>query len=139
MWGDVTKLTGQPGSEASGSGRKFTFRAMLLLLLLAVVMPSICVELVAHYHWIESNKEAEKQSCLEMSRSVASAFNTYVQQLDQHQRTIADTMELMPSPSTDTLNDLLKIQAANYPAVQRFVLIGGDKKVIASSRPAGVG
>jgi signal transduction histidine kinase len=110
---------------------------ILLLLLLAVIVPSICVAFGLNYYWYEARQAGEVRADLEAARSLAAVLEEYVDQISFREDSVNAAFESAKSPQK--LQNLLETDTGATPAVRDMFLVdsGGIIVVTAGKAEAG--
>jgi signal transduction histidine kinase/CheY-like chemotaxis protein len=111
-------------------------RKRILLLILLAFLPLLLLQGFTYYMWFEERKEAEMQSNLELARTVAKTFDTFVRNVFATQLAIGNAATSTPAPSTSSLRRIL-VQAGNENmAFREFAWISREGEVLVSGNPA---
>jgi len=129
------------GRLSRGIGRLLprSIGGRLALLLLVVLVPEVAIEVGHYYNVFSERRERELQANLEMARSVAITFDTYTQNILQHESTLGVVLAPPGSLTTQQMNRLLAASAQEYPWVNSFSWMGLQGRIVASSDPQAVG
>ncbi|MFA6134033.1 MAG: ATP-binding protein [Phycisphaerae bacterium] len=118
--------------------RSISIKSALLLLILVVVLPSLMVQCGIYYYWFHTNRQHEIQSNKELARSMGSTFDAYIQDLANHEETLAAVLA-GKEYTLDEMNALFRASARDYPALNAFVFCSLEGRVVACSDPNVIG
>ena len=109
-------------------------RTMLLVLIAVAVLPSLLVQVGYYQFSLRELHDQEMRSSKELSRLLAIGFEEYVRDLAQQEASMGAALMLKWPYSVEDMNALLKANAKDYAALDSFILIGLDGKVMAASK-----
>ncbi len=116
-----------------------SIRRKILLLLLAVFIPTLLFQCLMIRDRYGELLERELQANLEMSRAMGEAFNTYVRDIYHHELAVGIAFT-SPTPLPDVLLDrLLKETEVEHPALDRISWVDPRGFIVASSQSGAVG
>jgi signal transduction histidine kinase len=110
--------------------------AMLVLILL---VPVLLLQGGVFWIWYNTREKEINQANLELARAVATAFDTYVQDLYRQQHTLAAALNEMPNRPQAEYSQLLAASEEQYASVRAVHWADDAGTVIASSDPNSVG
>lgn len=87
-------------------------------------------------YWYKTNCQADARTDLDISRSEAMIFVTYVQSIGRNEASLATDLAALKPGSTDEANRLLAAHAKGDPAVAGLQLADAQGAVIGASDPA---
>jgi PAS domain S-box-containing protein len=110
----------------------------LIILLIAVLLPILGSQAFVYYDRLETRKSEELKANMEMARAMGVAFEAFVQQI-LHQELAIGLAATTASLSPTDLTRLLGRSQQDFPAVSYYNWVSPEGRVLASSRPEGVG
>lgn len=112
---------------------------MQLLLLAVVLVPVLLVQAGIYASWLQVRYQTELQANREVARAVATAFDTYVQDVLHQELAIGLALILPGSPPQEEANWFLGANARDYPGLRDYGWADPRGRIVASSMPEAVG
>jgi signal transduction histidine kinase len=111
----------------------------LLFLILVMLVPLLIVQAAIHWSWYNTRRNSEINANLELARSVANNFETYLKDVRRQLLAIGLAMTGGRFYGPEAVNAFLIQINADYPSVNSFSWCDTDGRVVASSLPLTVG
>lgn len=129
-----------PPESADSRGRSWQrIRVMLVLLLLVLLVPTVIVQTIDLLDRYQSRRAGELQANLELARSVAKTFESFVQDVIHQELAIGLAMTSSRPMLPIDITRLLEKSQEGYGAVRDFSWVSPDGLFLYSSNPAMVG
>jgi signal transduction histidine kinase len=111
----------------------------LLFLILVLLVPLLAVQAVIHWSWYQTRRSTEVSANLELARSVANNFDSFLKDVRRQLLAIGLAMTSTPPSGPEAMNYYLSKNASDYGSIDSFSWCAPDGRVLASSLPRGVG
>jgi signal transduction histidine kinase len=111
----------------------------ITMLVLILLVPVLLLQGGVFWIWYDTREKEINQANLELARAVATAFDTYVQDLYRQQHTLAAALNEMPDRPQAEYSQLLAASEEQYASVRAVHWADDAGTVIASSDPNSVG
>lgn len=108
-------------------------RERVFALLLIIFIPFLLLEIQVYSKWFQERKEFEKQANLELARSVAKNFETFLQGVVSDELAVGLAITASRSMTVQDRDRLLDELKAGNPAVRSIFWIDAEGRVEASS------
>lgn len=135
----IMEETSAKGNARIASSFFHSIRDRLFLLLTIVLVPAILVQLLIYRDRLNTRKEYELRTNMEVARATAKGFEDFIQNILIQERGIAFTLSSFHSKNDNDIQSFLDGIDRLYPNLERVLVISPAGRVVASSRPALVG
>ena len=116
-----------------------SLRRVLISLLLVVLIPILVVEAIVFVVLLRSEQIEEVRTNLEVARAVSSGFDGYIRDILREELAIGLALSAPPLVSAQARDRYLAANAAEYPAIDAFVLVNSQGRVFAAADPQDIG
>lgn len=116
-------------------GPSIGIRKTFFLLLMAVFVPLFLLQGFTFYQWYEDRKTVEMQANLEVARSVAGTFRSFVEDVLRTELAVGAAATASPRLSRDSLRGILKDARWENPALRDLSWVSPGGVILASSNP----
>jgi PAS domain S-box-containing protein len=114
-------------------------RSRLYLLLAAVLVPVLLVQAATYLNYLQTSKNQEIASNLEMAGAVAATFNAFLEELLRQEATIGTALLAPGYQTPEERSRILRASRDSYTVVRDFHWIEPDGRTAASSNPKAIG
>ncbi|MHB0938697.1 MAG: sensor histidine kinase [Armatimonadota bacterium] len=116
-----------------------SLRRVLSSLLIVVLIPILVVEVIVFFVLLRSAQQEEVRANIEVARAVSAGFDGYIRDILREELAIGLALSAPPLVSAQARDRYLAANAAEYPAIDAFVLVNPQGRVIAAADPRDIG
>ena len=108
-------------------------RGRLFLLLIIVLVPVVLVQILIYRDRLNTRRDSELRSNMEVARTTAKAFEDFIQYIIIQERGIAFSLTSFHALESDVTQPFLDEMDRLYPDLEHISIISADGRIIASS------
>lgn len=116
-----------------------SIRGVVYLLLVIAIFPAMLAHIVQNYRAFQAAQDEAIEDNAEFAQSVATAMQTYINELRHTQQAFGDTLIALPPAPRGKLNVLLAHMAGENPTWRGVCWLNPAGEVLAASRPEMIG
>jgi PAS domain S-box-containing protein len=110
-------------------------RKVIFFLLAVVLVPLLLIQAFTYYRWFQVRKDTEIQANLELARSFANTFDTYIDEVLRTELAIGMAATASPSLSRSELRRILTRTAEVTPGLIAMSWISSNGQILISTDP----
>jgi signal transduction histidine kinase len=99
----------------------------------------LALQAIIYANWFTSQVQTQEQANLEFARSMALAFENYVEDVSRQEATIGELLEHGRPPDLQVAQEAMIGLTGSYPGLRSAVLLDSDGIVVATSEPSLLG
>jgi PAS domain S-box-containing protein len=105
-------------------------QGQLILLLLVLLVPTLLIQAYVYNDRLERARASELQANLELARSLAKAFEAFVEDILHQEATIGLALTLAPPISPEEKHRVLDSAQAEYPSIWNFAWVSPEGLIV---------